>query len=101
MAVKESRERIRAAFRSVGLQFPLARLIVNLTPAGTKKTGSMFDLPITVAIMKAQGLITADTDKCAFIGELILAGDVHPLNGVLPMVLCAVKEGMEEVPWPA
>ncbi|MBQ9209443.1 MAG: YifB family Mg chelatase-like AAA ATPase [Oscillospiraceae bacterium] len=101
MAVKESRERIRAAFRSVGLQFPLARLIVNLTPAGTKKTGSMFDLPITVAIMKAQGLITADTDKCAFIGELTLAGDVHPLNGVLPMVLCAVKEGMEEVFVPA
>lgn len=101
MAVKESRERIRAAFRSCGVTFPVARVIVNLAPADTKKSGSMHDLAIFAALLKAQGYITDNIDKTAFIGEVSLNGDVRPVNGVLPMVLCAEREGFDTVFVPA
>lgn len=94
-AVKESRERIRAAFRSCSVTFPLARVIVNLAPADTKKTGSMHDLAIMAALLKILGHIDEDIDKTAFIGEVSLNGDVRPVNGVLPMVLCAEKAGFD------
>lgn len=100
-AVKESRERIRAAFRSAGLKFPLARVIVNLAPADTKKTGSVHDLAIFAALLKATGEITDDLDRTAFIGEVSLNGDVRHVNGVLPMVLMAEKEGFDTVFVPA
>ncbi|MDY3792668.1 MAG: YifB family Mg chelatase-like AAA ATPase [Oscillospiraceae bacterium] len=100
-AVKESRERIRAAFRSAELKFPLARVIVNLAPADTKKTGSVHDLAIFAAILKATGEITDDLDRTAFIGEVSLNGDVRHVNGVLPMVLCAQREGFDTVFVPA
>lgn len=101
VAVKESRERIRAAFRSCGLSFPLSRVIVNLAPADTKKTGSMHDLAIFVSLLKVTGNIDDDLEKTAFIGEVSLNGDVRPVNGVLPMVLCAEKEGFDTVFVPA
>ena len=100
-AVKESRERIQAAFRASGEQFPIARVIVNLAPADTKKAGSMFDLAIFMAVMKCQGLINDDMKDCAFIGEVSLNGDIRGIAGVLPMVLCAKREGFERVFVPA
>lgn len=96
-AIKESRERIRAAFRSAGLAFPLSRVIVNLAPADTKKSGSVHDLAIFAALMKITGLINEDIDRTAFIGEISLNGDVRRINGVLPMVLLARKEGFDTV----
>ena len=93
MVVKESRERIRAALRSSGVSFPLARVIVNLAPADTKKTGSMHDLAILSSLLKVTGIITDDLSKTAFIGEVALNGDIRPINGVLPMVLLAKSEG--------
>ncbi len=96
-AIKESRERVKAAFRSCGAEFPKGNLVVNLAPADTKKTGSMHDFPIFAAIIKALGYIEDDLDKTAFIGELALDGSVRPVNGVLPMVLKALELGFDTV----
>ena len=97
ISVKESRERIKAAFRSGGEKFPNAKVIVNLAPADQRKAGSMFDLAIFMAVLKATGRIPADLSKTVFIGEVSLNGDIRPVNGVLPMVLCAAKNGFDTV----
>ena len=99
--VKESRERIRSALRENGIAFPLAKVIVNLAPADTKKSGSVHDLAIFVALLCVTGNITEDISKSAFIGEVSLNGDVRPVNGVLPMVLLAERAGFENVFVPA
>ena len=101
-AVKESRERIRSALRANGISFPVSRVIVNLAPADTKKSGSVHDLAIFVAMLCAMGQISEnDVSKTAFIGEVSLNGDIRPINGVLPMVLLAEREGFENVFVPA
>ncbi|MBP1572991.1 MAG: YifB family Mg chelatase-like AAA ATPase [Oscillospiraceae bacterium] len=98
VAVKESRERIKSAFRSSGVPFPKARLMVNLAPADVKKSGSVHDLSIAVAILSAQGLVTEkQLDKSAFIGEVSLGGEIRPVSGVLPMTLMAKSQGITEV----
>ncbi len=99
--VKESRERIRSALRGSNIAFPLAKVIVNLAPADTRKSGSVHDLAIYVALLCVMGHIQDDISKSAFIGEVSLNGDVRPVNGVLPMVLIAKKAGFENVFVPA
>ncbi len=99
--VKESRERIRSALRGSNIAFPLAKVIVNLAPADTRKSGSVHDLAIYVALLCVMGHIREDISKSAFIGEVSLNGDVRPVNGVLPMVLIARKAGFENVFVPA
>lgn len=101
LVVKESRERIRSAMKSAGLGFPLSKVIVNLAPADTKKSGSVHDLAIFMALLCVGGIISDDISGTAFIGELSLNGDVRPVNGVLPMVLLARREGFESVFVPA
>lgn len=96
-AIKESRERIRSALRASLISFPLNKIIVNLAPADTKKTGSIHDLAIFTALLCVTGNVPADISKSAFIGEVSLNGDVRGVNGVLPMVLLAKKEGFGEV----
>lgn len=96
-AIKESRERIRSALRASLISFPLNKIIVNLAPADTKKTGSIHDLAIFTALLCVTGNVPADISKSAFIGEVSLNGDVRGVNGVLPMVLLAKKEGFSEV----
>ncbi|MFA5658620.1 MAG: YifB family Mg chelatase-like AAA ATPase [Oscillospiraceae bacterium] len=97
LAVKESRERIRAALRSCDITFPLSRVIVNLAPADTKKSGSVHDLAIAAALLKLTGYLDNDTDDSAFIGEVSLNGDLRGINGVLPMVMLAKSEGINKV----
>lgn len=97
VVVRESRDRIKAALRSCDAAVPAARIIVNLAPADTRKSGSVTDLAISVALLKLFGNIGANTDNCAFIGEVSLNGDVRAVNGVLPMVLLAKNEGIENV----
>lgn len=97
MVVKESRERIKASMRSCGIEFPVARVMVNLAPAGTRKSGSVHDMAIFMAVMKAAGYINANLEGVCFIGELSLNGDLRPVEGVLPMVLLAKEEGMKAV----
>ncbi len=99
--VKESRERIRSALRANYINFPLAKIIVNLAPADTKKTGSMHDLAIFVGMLCVLGHIKQDLSKSAFVGEVSLNGDVRGINGVLPMVLLAKREGFANVFVPA
>lgn len=99
-AVKESRDRIRSALRENGIEFPLSRVIVNLAPADTKKSGSVHDLAIFAALLRVMGRI-GDCGKSAFIGEVALNGDIRPVNGVLPMVLMAARAGFESVYVPA
>ena len=93
-AVKEARERVRAAAKSSGMSFPVSRITVNLAPASVKKTGSHFDLPILLAILSAFGQIRRPKADCAFLGEVALDGTVRSVSGVLPMVLCAKQAGI-------
>ena len=92
-AVKEARERVRAAAKNSGLTFPTSRITVNLAPANLKKTGTHFDLPILIGIMSACGNVKRPNSSCAFLGELSLDGSVNPVNGVLPIVYEAKKQG--------
>ena len=100
-AVKESRDRVRIAMKNCGFEFPTSRLILNLAPADIKKEGPLYDLPILIAILKAARYITANTDDSAFIGEVALSGDVRPINGVLPMAICAKELGIKKLYVPA
>lgn len=96
-AVSESRERVRAAIHNSGFEFPVSRVTINLAPADIKKEGPVYDLPIMIALLKSTLQLTVDTDSYAFIGELSLSGEVHKVNGVLPMVIRAQKEKIEKI----
>lgn len=98
-AIKESKQRVRAAFENSGFEFPDAAITVNLAPADKRKEGSSFDLAILVSIMKCAGIIRrdADTDGMCFAGELSLSGDVHGTNGFLPMCIAARDAGKRDV----
>lgn len=97
-SVKESRERIKAAFSSSGIRFPGASVVVNLAPADVKKSGSSHDIPIAVAILAACGAFDAKAAYgCCFIGELSLSGEVRPINGVLPMTIYAKNSGVKRI----
>ena len=100
-AVKEARERVRAAIKNNGFRFPVSRLTVNLAPADKKKAGTVYDLPILVGILAASGDIDAPGSDTAFIGELSLLGELRPVQGALPMALAAAREGVRELFVPA
>ncbi len=93
--IKESRERVRTAIKNSGFQVPPKRITINLSPADIRKSGTYFDLSICVSILQALGTVTEDLDKMLFVGELSLTGDIVRVNGVLPIVLCAINQGME------
>ena len=94
-AVKEARERVRAAAKSSGLNFPVSRITVNLAPASLKKAGSHYDLPILLSILCASGAVRRPRSDSAFLGELGLDGKLRPVTGVLPMALAAKREGIQ------
>ena len=93
-AVRESRERVRAAMKNSGLTFPARRITVNLAPANTKKSGSLYDLPVLLSILQSAGVIDPLPDDAAFIGELSLYGELRPCAGILPMALAAYERGI-------
>ncbi len=95
--VKESKERIQSALRSCGIAFPPAKIVINLAPADIKKSGSVTDLAIAMALLVIFGVIDADLSGCAFVGELSLNGRVRSQNGVLPMALEAKKSGINKL----
>lgn len=101
VAVKESRERVRAATKSSGFRFPVSRVTVNLAPASLRKTGTLYDLPILLGILAAQGMVRRPGRNEAFLGELSLEGNVRPVSGVLPMALAARESGIETLFVPA
>lgn len=100
-AVREARERVRAAVKNSGAKFPVSRITVNLAPAGQKKAGTVYDLPIFVGILAASGVLPPLPEDAAFIGELSLTGAVRSVTGVLPMALTAQKNGVKQLFVPA
>ena len=83
-AVKESKERVRAALKNTGFDFPLKQVVVNLAPADIKKEGSAFDLPIAVGMLIAEGVITQEqASGYLIVGELALDGRVKPVREAL------------------
>jgi len=100
-AVKEARERVRAAAKTSGMHFPTGRITVNLSPASQKKTGTHFDLPILLGIMSACGAVRRPLSTSAFLGELSLDGQIRPISGVLPMAIAAKKAGFQTLFVPA
>ena len=101
-AVKESEQRIRAAFENSGERMSGKKIVVNLAPADLRKEGSGFDLPIAVGILAAMGRIDAEAVADAmFVGELSLDGSVKPVRGVLPLAVRARSEGLRRLVLPA
>lgn len=100
-AVKESRDRVRAALKNSGFTYPVSRITVNLAPADVRKDGSVYDLPLLLALLCASGQIKPPGDDCAFLGELSLTGEVRPVRGILPMVIAARDNGVRRVFIPA
>lgn len=100
-AVKESRERVRAAIKNNGFRFPISRLTVNLAPADRKKVGTVYDLPVLIGILCASGELKKPGEDCAFFGEVSLSGELRPVPGALPMAICAAREGIKALFVPA
>lgn len=100
-AVKEARERVRAAVKTSGMKFPTSRITVNLAPASLKKAGTHFDLPILLSIMAACGAVRRPKSNCAFLGEVSLDGQIRPVTGVLPMAITAKRAAMQALFVPA
>ncbi|MFN3974878.1 MAG: YifB family Mg chelatase-like AAA ATPase [Dehalococcoidia bacterium] len=96
-AVQEARERVRAAIRNSGCEFPMRRITVNLAPADLKKEGPSYDLPIAIGILMASGQVSGDIQSTAFLGELSLDGSLRHTTGVLPMVGVLRDEGIARV----
>ncbi len=100
-AVREARDRVRAAIKNSGIKFPVTRLTVNLAPADTKKAGTVYDLPVLLGILAVTGEIKEPPSDCAFFGELSLAGELRPVRGALPMALAAERAGIKRLFVPA
>jgi magnesium chelatase family protein len=93
-AVKEARERARAAFRNSGFEFPKDRVLINLAPAGVRKDGASLDLPIALSVMAAAGSIPPPDDLMA-LGELELSGCLRPVRGVLAAIAGGLEAGVK------
>jgi magnesium chelatase family protein len=99
-AVREARERARAAFRNSGFSFPLDRILINLAPAGMRKEGAALDLPIALSVMAAAGLVPIP-ESVLVMGELELSGRIRPVRGVLAAIAAGLDEGIGEFIVPA
>ena len=94
-AVRESRQRVKAAIRNAGFEFPNERVVVNLSPANLKKEGTSFDLPIALGVLAASRQARQlPLDDTLVVGELSLSGHVRPIRGVLAMLIAARALGL-------
>ncbi|NLG97503.1 MAG: YifB family Mg chelatase-like AAA ATPase [Chloroflexi bacterium] len=97
-AVQESRQRVQAAVKNAGLNYPRRRLVVNLAPATVRKEGPTYDLPIAVGVLIYSGLLPPEAAQDAlFVGELSLDGTVRHARGILPMAAVARQEGFKRI----
>lgn len=100
--VKEAIHRVMTAVKNSGIQMPVRRIVVNLSPADIRKRGASFDLPIAVSILLSMGLIPSGrAGRCLFLGELGLDGSIRPVRGVLPIVMEARSQKMKACILPA
>jgi magnesium chelatase family protein len=96
VAVKESQQRIESALRTLGHKWPGKQVVINMAPAGIRKEGSSYDLPLAVGILAANEKIAKDTiESFIIMGELSLDGTLQPVKGVLPIALRARDEGFK------
>jgi magnesium chelatase family protein len=101
-SVRESRDRVRAAIRNCGFDFPAHRITINLAPADVRKAGSSFDLPIALGILAAEGIVPAAAlANIVLVGELSLDGTIHSARGVLPIAAAARRRGAAGLLLPA
>lgn len=96
-AVKEAKERVRAAIKNCGYEMPSRRITINLAPADVKKEGSVYDLPVFLGILKAAGQLDVKFDGCIFAGELSLSGEIRSTTGILPTVITAKQLGFKKI----
>lgn len=95
-AVRESRERVKSALRNAGFKLPPKKITVNLAPANLKKEGALYDLPVAVAILCAEGFVNSESVKdYMFIGELSLYGRTKPVRGALSIAIAARNAGLK------
>ena len=88
ISIKESKERVRAAIKNSGYEFPLSRITINLAPANLKKEGSQMDLAIAIGVLTSSGVVTShNIEDTVFLGELSLDGKINKIQGALPMVI--------------
>lgn len=104
-SVKESKERVKTAIRNSNIEFLSRKIVVNLSPANTKKEGSMFDLPIALGILIANrdiknANLESILEETIFIGELSLNGNIEKINGILPICIEAKKLGIKRIVLP-
>ncbi len=95
-AIRESIERVRAAIKNSGYEFPLKRIIINLAPANLPKDGSQMDLAIAISLLVANGIIESIDEDYIVLGELSLDGKVNSINGALPMVISLREKGYKK-----
>ena len=100
-AVREAKDRVRAAIRNAGYEFPLKRITVNLAPADVKKEGTWFDLPMAVGILAATEQVPLPGEGYVFLGELSLDGSVRHVNGILAGAMAAARAGVEALVVPS
>src|ERR687894_755378 len=100
-AVREARERVRAALLNSGLEFPLKRLTANLAPADLRKSGPSFDLALAVALLAASGQVPSEAVRGAAVcGELSLGGRLRPVRGALAVAIGARAAGFRRLMLP-
>ena len=92
-ALQESRERVRAAIRNSGVEFPMRRIAVSLAPADVRKSGPAYDLPIAIGILTSTGQVPQIDSSSLLLGELALDGSLRPTMGMLPMVAVGKRQG--------
>ena len=95
-AVKEAKERVKAAIRNSEFEFPAKKAVINLAPADLKKEGSQFDLPIAIASLAGTGQLTGSFEEYVFLGELGLSGEIRSVSGILPSVIGGKDEGVNK-----
>lgn len=100
-AVRESRDRVKAAVKNCGFEMPSARITVNMAPADLRKVGPIYDLPIFLSLLAAANETAADFSGSVFVGELALDGTVRKIQGALPMAMMAKEEGFARIFVPA
>ncbi len=95
-AIRESRDRVRAAIKNGGFDFPNERITVNLAPADVRKEGAAFDLPIALGLLAATGAVPRPPlESVAVVGELALDGELRPVRGVLATALACRRHGIK------
>ncbi|MDO5708002.1 MAG: YifB family Mg chelatase-like AAA ATPase [Andreesenia angusta] len=96
-SIKESKERVKSAIKNSDFDFPISKIIANLSPANIKKEGSHLDLPIAIGILKSSNIIEKKIDEYAFLGELSLDGRILEIDGALPIAISLKKKGVKNL----